>query len=268
MLHPFLSKIKSNHARLGHYLCLGLDPDPALLPSSYAKDIKGVERFLLDVIHETHDQVVAYKPNLAFFESFGIEGISLLKVLRKKVPESIPLILDAKRGDIGNTSRKIASFIFDYLDYDATTLHPYMGADSLEPFFHYSDRFHFVLCLTSNLGSMDLEMLSLADGRKLYEAVFDQCKGYLSQFDNVGMVIGATHPEQLTALRKRCTKPLFLVPGVGSQGATYQEAVAHSINEDQLTLVNISRNLLYPSEQYNEKDPFIEIRRRIQALSY
>jgi len=244
-MHSFIHRIQENTRRLNHHVCLGLDPDPELMPHHYPKSIEGIRSFLLDVIAATKDNVVAYKPNMAFFEVWGIEGIALLKDLRKAIPIEVPMILDAKRGDIGNTSSKIASYLIEYLKADAITLHPYMGLDSLLPFFNYKACFHFVLGLTSNPGAKDFECLRLSDQTHVYEAVLNECRHWHHAYGNVGAVVGATH--DFMPLRVAYPDLFFLVPGVGVQGGRYEDVVHQTDNK--MTLVNITRELLYCSKE-------------------
>jgi len=246
-MHPFIQKILENTQRLGHHICLGLDPDINKLPHHYERSLKGVSYFLYDVIEATKEHVIAFKPNMAFFEVFGVEGIQLLKDIRQKIPEKIPVILDAKRADIGNTSEKIAHYLIRYFNADAITLHPYMGFDSLSPFFNYAECFHFVLGLTSNPGAKDFEYLELSNKNKLYQSVLSKCNEWHKTYKNIGVVMGAT--QNIDWARQKYPELLFLVPGVGHQGGNYQESVENSKNSQQLTIINITRELLYASEE-------------------
>jgi len=216
------------------------------LPAQFPKTIQGISDFLKQVIEATSDLCIAYKPNIAFFEGLGIEGLHLLEMLCKCIPSNTPIVLDAKRGDIGNTSAMQAKFIFNYFGAAATTLHPYMGLDSLSPFFDYKDKFHFVLALTSNPGSADFEKKRLENGALLYESVFQQCINWNQTYHNIGVVIGATQSE-LGQLRKIDPGMLFLIPGVGAQGGDYTTAVECGSNQDQVALINLSRGILYCS---------------------
>ena len=143
-MHLFLKKLKEKHSKTNNFICVGLDPDLDRFPDNIPKTTKGIEEFLSQKIEETHDSCIAYKPNISFFEAHGIEGLKVLENICKKIPKDTPIILDAKRGDIGNTSKMQARFIFDYFGADATTLHPYMGKDSLEPFFNYKAEHIFI----------------------------------------------------------------------------------------------------------------------------
>ncbi len=242
----FYAKLRRRIQLLNTYLCIGLDPDPKLMPDTYSKTPEGCLQFLSDMIRITANHCIAYKPNLAFFEAWGIEGLHILVKLRKRIPADIPVIIDAKRGDIGPTSRMQAKFIFDHLGADATTLHPYMGEDSLTPFFEYKNAHHFVLCLTSNPGAKEFEKQRLVTGIPLYEAVTQKCGEWLTAFGNVGCVVGGTQAE-LPLIRKLHPDLLFLIPGVGAQGGHYTQTAQDGLNQDKAVLINASRAVLYPA---------------------
>jgi len=214
------------------------------LPQGFEPSLIGVESFLKSVVDCTADLVVAYKPNISFFEAHGIDGLRVLERICKYIPSTIPIILDAKRGDIGNTSKMQARYLFDYFNASATTLHPYMGEDSLTPFFDYKDRFNFVLALTSNSGAMDFECLILNDGRPLYRHVLDQLVNWNHAFGNVGAVVGATQ-DVFSELSTRYSSLSFLVPGVGAQGGRYQDVVANQVDRNGMLIVNVGRAILY-----------------------
>lgn len=253
-MHLFLEKIKKNINKTNRCLCLGLDPDINKIPTHFEKNIIGIEKFLFEIIETTSNEVAAYKPNVAFFEALGTDGISLLKKIQKFIPNDVPSILDAKRADIGNTSEKLASYIFDYLEADATTLHPYMGEDSLTPFFNRRDKFNFVLCLTSNPSASDFEKLTLASNEKMYEFVAKKSSIWLEKHKNVGIVVGATHLTELKEIRVNNPNLLFLVPGVGAQGGDFKDTQKHSLNNDKLTLINMTRNILFADNSKNYRD--------------
>ena len=155
--HPIVRLLLKNKSRIQHCLCVGIDPDIEKIPDTFERSISGLNLFLEQLIKETSEYVLAYKANISFFEALGLEGLKTLESVRKHIPNSIPMILDAKRGDIGNTSSMQAKYLFDYFGADASTLHPYMGIDSLEPFFKYKEKLHFVLGLTSNPSSENFE---------------------------------------------------------------------------------------------------------------
>ena len=256
--NSFIKKLKKKHEAVKHYICLGLDPDPEKLPDKFTKDLKGCENFLEIVIKETNEHVLAYKPNTAFFEAFGIEGIKLLEKVRKWISEDTPYIIDAKRGDIVNTSKKLATYIYDYLGADATTLHPYMGSDSLEPFFEYKDKFNFVLALTSNPSAQEIEKIETINKIKLYEQIINKCEEWNNTYQNVGVVVGATQEKEIEDIRKKNKNLLFLMPGVGSQGGDYYKILEKSKNREKIVIINISRGLLYCSKSDNFAENMIK----------
>lgn len=233
-------------------VCVGLDPDLAKLPSSLPKDETGVLIFCQRIIEATADKVCAYKPNLAFFESLGSAGISILKNLLAYIPQDICTIVDGKRGDIGNTARHYARFIFEYLDADATTLNPYMGYDSLQPFLEYKHKFSFVLCLTSNQGAADFQKLPLNnEATFLYELVAKKMQTHYQQkAPNVGLVVGATNPSvEIKRIRTLCPQMPFLIPGIGSQGGDLQKCLQYGLPQEEphKVIINASRSILYAS---------------------
>lgn len=231
-------------------ICLGLDLDPKKMPGDFGNSSKGMFEFAHRVIDATSDQVCAYKPNLAFFESLGSEGISLLRLLIERIPPAIPVIVDGKRGDIANTAAAYAQFIFDYLKGDWATVNPYMGQDSLTPFTSYKDKGIFALCLTSNPGSKDFQHLPV-DGRPLYQVVAEKIAAW-DVNKNSGLVVGATHPEQLREIRLLAREMPLLIPGVGAQGGSLQDAAIFGTDGFRLpAVINVSRSVLYAS---NDKD--------------
>ncbi|OGO41085.1 MAG: orotidine 5'-phosphate decarboxylase [Chloroflexi bacterium RBG_16_58_8] len=240
-----LAKASTNNSSL---LCVGLDPDPALMPERVS-----VFEFNKAIIDATADLVCAYKPNIAFYEALGSEGLDALKRTREYIGylgKDIPVIIDAKRGDIGNTSRAYARSLFDYFNFDATTASPYLGFDSLEPFIAYHDRGVLVLCRTSNAGAMDFQSLACAyDGRikKLFEIVAEKVNRW-NVHGNLGLVVGATYPEELKLIRERYPEMPLLIPGVGAQGGELEQTVKLGADvRRQRTIINSSRQVIYAS---------------------
>lgn len=237
--------VKQNNSRL----CIGLDPDQTLMPPMNVLD------FNKAVIDATSDLVCAYKPNLAFYEALGIEGLSWLQETVKHIPSHIPVIGDGKRADIGNTSRAYARSLFDGFGFDAVTVNPYLGYDSIEPFIRYNEKGILVLCRTSNPGSADLQSLvciadSASGGRQLplFQVVAEKVKGW-NTTGNTGLVIGATFPAELKQLRELCPEMVFLIPGVGSQGGDLEETVRVGMDSaGDKTIINSSRQVLYASK--------------------
>ncbi len=245
--HPFLHQLLINCDTTGNQICVGLDPDIDLLPSGYDQSLLGVEDFLRSVIDASHDLVIAYKPNISFFEAYGIDGLRLLERIVSYIPSYIPVIIDAKRGDIGNTSRMQARFIFDYFNASAVTIHPYMGEDSVLPFLEYTSKYSFVLGLTSNTGASDFELAIMHDGRPLYSHVLDKILSWNQRYHNVGSVVGATQTLFKTISSQYPTLT-FLVPGVGAQGGNYRDIVASQPYRQGLLIVSVGRSVLYAAQ--------------------
>lgn len=255
-----LRKVQQAHKSV---LCLGLDLDPKKMPQDYSGNLKGMFEFAHRVIDATSDLVCAYKPNLAFYEHHGPDGLALLKLIRDRIPEDIPVILDGKRGDIGNSSAHYAAALFEDLGADWITINPYMGYDSMRPFLERKDKGSFVLCLTSNAGSRDFQLLEV-EGRPLYKIVAEKIN-YWNKDGNCGLVVGATHSEQLTELREIAGDMPLLIPGVGAQGGSLEKAVlGGTANFTKPAVINVSRSVLYAS---NDKDFAQRARQELQKLN-
>jgi orotidine-5'-phosphate decarboxylase len=221
---------------------IGLDPDPARLPESVMDADLPRWAFNRRIIDATHEHAAAYKPNAAFYED--ADGWRALEeTIAYAQGKSVPVVLDAKRGDIGNTARRYA----DLLDLaDAITVNPYLGTDSLQPFLSRADEGVFVLCRTSNTGGRDLQDRELAAGPTVYEHVADLASEW-NEHENVGLVVGATVPTELSAIRERVPSLPFLVPGVGAQGGDIEAAVEFGL-ADGIGLVNSSRGIIFAGE--------------------
>jgi orotidine-5'-phosphate decarboxylase len=229
-------------------LCVGLDPDPRRIPAAPHAHADPIYAFCMAIVEATADLVCAFKPNIAFFEALGPAGVATLQRLVADMPRSIPVIIDAKRGDIGSTATAYAEAIFERLGADAVTLSPYLGGDALQPFLDYADRGCFVLCKTSNPGSGDLQDLQLASGEPLYLAVARQAQRVWNGNRNVGLVVGATYPAVLAQVRAACPNLPILVPGVGAQGGELAASVRAPLDADNAgVLINASRSILYAS---------------------
>ncbi|HUV30807.1 MAG TPA: orotidine-5'-phosphate decarboxylase [Acidobacteriota bacterium] len=227
-------------------ICLGLDLDPKRMPPEYSNSVKAMFDFTRRVIDATADLVCAYKPNMAFYESLGADGWSLLRLITERIPEEIPVIVDGKRGDIGNTASHYARSLFEMLRADWVTLNPYMGYDSLRPFLEHKDKGVFVLCLTSNSGAKDFQLLTV-EGKPLYEVVAEKVI-YWNKDHNCGLVVGATHPDVLKELRALAGDMPLLIPGVGAQGGSLEQAVLNGTdNFRKPAVINVSRSVLYAS---------------------
>jgi len=238
----FKEKLRAARQRNQSFLCVGLDPDPAKIP------VADVTAFLREIIDATADLVGAYKPNLAFFEALGPQGCAVLQGTLEAIPKDIPTIGDGKRGDIGDTVRFYAKALFDLYGFDAVTVNAYGGRDALEPFLSRADRGVLVWCRSSNPGARDVQDQALADGRALYEAIAELARSW-NQRGNVGLVVGATWPEQLRRVRRLCPDMFILVPGVGAQEGDLEAAVRAALDgEGEGFIINASRQVLYAAE--------------------
>jgi len=265
----YLDRLSARSLATGTVLCLGLDPDPSSLPPGFPADIVGVERFANLLVDAALPYVAAVKPNLAFFEAFGSAGIAVLERVRARIPSHVPLIADAKRGDIGSTAARQAVALFDALGADAVTVNPYLGPAAVSPLLERLDRFAYILCRTSNPGAGDIQDLPVAtdgpdDGPRepLHERVARDVTGW-GPGGTVGLVVGATVPEELARIRSIAPGLAFLVPGVGAQGG----AVAPVMEHGRATaapagphaggglLVNVSRGIASAALDSPERDP-------------
>jgi len=244
-------------------ICLGLDLDPRRMPPEYAKSIKGMYDFVMEIVEATKDMVCAYKPNLAFYENKGAEGLSLLASITHHIPEDIVIILDGKRGDIGNTASFYAEALYRKWNADWVTLSPYMGYDAMRPFLEYEDKGSFVLCLTSNTGSKDFQHLMVGD-KPLYQIVAEKV-AYWNKDNNLGLVVGATQPEHLKNLRDLAGQMPFLIPGVGAQGGSLEKAAVYGTdNFQKIAVINVCRSVLYAS---SGADFALRAREELQKLN-
>lgn len=230
------------------FLCVGLDTDIARIPSKLLREKDPIFEFNKQIIDATHDLCVAYKPNLAFYEALGSNGMESLAKTIEYIPDSQFTIADAKRGDIGNTSKKYAEAFFETMRFDSITVAPYMGHDSLQPFYSFHDKWVIILGLTSNAGHEDFQGLRLQSGEYLYEEVLKRCAEYGNDL-NTMFVIGATHPTAFRRVRKILPNHFFLVPGVGAQGGSIEEVAEYGMIEDIGLLINSSRSIIYASTE-------------------
>ncbi len=255
----FNEKLMTASRKNKSLLCIGLDPDPELMPSQ----IKVFE-FNKAIIEATSDLVCAYKLNLAFYEALGDEGLDALKGTIKYIPDDIPIIGDAKRGDIGNTAKAYAKAIFANLGFDATTVNPYLGFDSIEPFIQYTDKGVFILCRTSNAGAADFQSLR-CETELGYRPLFELVALKASQWNihgNIGLVIGATYPEELRLIRQSHPDMPILIPGIGAQGGDIALAVRYGVDtQGERAILNSSRQIIYASR---ERD-FAQAARRVAS---
>lgn len=263
----FREKLEKAQEKNRSLLCVGLDPQPELMP---IRDVAGFGRAIVEA---TSDLVSAYKPNLAFYEALGLEGLRALEKTLSFIPPSIPVIGDAKRGDVGPSARAYARALFEVWGFDAATVSPYLGYDSLEPFLEYRERGVFLLARTSNRGAGDFQELS-CEGKPLYELVALKAMDW-NRYGNIGLVAGATYPEGLRKVRQLCPDMLLLIPGIGAQGGNLGQAVACGLDgRGKGAIFATSREVLYASRGEDfalgarEKAEGIraEIERRRQAL--
>ena len=242
----FVEKLTNATRRNKSLLCVGLDPDPKLMP-----DKVGIFEFNKAIIDATADLVCTYKPNLAFYEALGSEGFDALKRTIKYIPKDIPVIGDAKRGDIGNTAKAYARAIFDNFNFDATTVNPYLGFDSVEPFIQYQDKGVFILCRTSNAGAADFQSLHCETEEHSYRPLFELVALKASQWNihgNIGLVVGATYLEELRLIRNSHPDMPLLIPGIGAQGGDLASVVRYGVNaKGEGTIINSSRGIIYAS---------------------
>lgn len=230
------------------FLCIGLDVDLQKIPEYVLQDEDPIFSFNKAIIDATHDLCVAYKPNIAFYEAYGIKGWQALKktidYLNEHHPE-IFTIADAKRGDIGNTSTMYAKAFFDDMNFDSITIAPYMGRDSVEPFLAFNDKHTILLALTSNDGAFDFQTKKI-ENKELYKHVLETSRTYRNS-DNLMYVVGATKAEYLEDIRHIIPNSFLLVPGVGAQGGSLQEVCKYGMTKDVGLLVNSSRGIIYAS---------------------
>ena len=242
----FLEKLQRVQRKNRSLLCVGLDTDPEKLPHHLSSSKAGVVQFNRSIIEATSDLVCAYKLNLAFYESRGERGWRILKETLSVIPQNVITIGDGKRGDIGNTAEQYARSLYDDLGFDAATVNPYMGYDSVEPFIRSDRNCAFVLALTSNEGSNDFQRLNIK-GRPLYERIV-QATVKWNAGKNLGLIVGATHPKELQLIRKLAPTLPILIPGIGKQGGDLESAVHFGTDKNgRLAIINASRSVLYAS---------------------
>jgi len=227
------------------YLCVGLDTDISKLPEGISKDADGILAFNREIIEATKDYAVSYKLNTAFYEQLGSKGWEVLEKTREMIPSNILSIADAKRGDIGNTSTMYAKAFFETMDFDALTVAPYMGFDSVEPFLKFDHKITIVLGLTSNAGSADFQTNPLYTP-PLYKTVLERVSSWGST-DNLMFVVGATKAEALKEIRELVPNHFLLIPGVGAQGGSAVEVCETGANSIGGLLINSSRGIIYAS---------------------
>lgn len=261
MSPSFTDKLAARIRKTGSALCVGLDPRPVM------DDLQSVPVLLRKVVEETAPYAAAFKPNIAYFEAMGLRGLEMLEELLPDMPGDVPVVLDAKRGDIGETQKYYAQAYFERLGVDAVTLSPFMGYDTLEPFLDYEGKGIYLLAVTSNPGSADVERQELADGRKVYELVGDMVRRSVQEGckTSVGMVVGLTNAD--SSILARIPDAPLLVPGLGAQGGDLSSL--SGAGHVAPPLINVSRGIMYqnPELSFAEKAERFSLRIR-EALGY
>lgn len=253
----YLERLAARTQTVGSVLCLGLDPAPEALPKGFPATLAGIERFCEVLLEAALPHAAAVKPNLAFFEAFGSEGIAALERLRGRVPSDVPFVGDAKRGDIGSTAARQAVALYDIVGFDAVTVNPYLGSEAIEPLISRTDRFAYLLCRTSNPGAGELQGLEVvadtalgAPAEPLYARVARRAQAW-GPGGTVGLVVGATAPLELERIRAIAPGLALLVPGVGAQGGEVEPvmqfgpavAAPAGMRPGGGLLVNVSRGI-------------------------
>ena len=228
------------------YLCVGLDTDLAKIPAHLHRSEDPIFEFNKQIIDATVDHAVAYKPNIAFYEALGSRGWDSLAKTVEYIPDEIFTIADAKRGDIGNTSKLYAKAFFEQMNFDSITVAPYMGKDSVQPFLEFEGKWVILLAHTSNDGSADFQLLKSDTGQTLYEEVITRSQDWGSE-DNLMYVVGATRADKIESIRRLAPGHFFLVPGVGAQGGSLRDVSIAGLNSQCGLLVNSSRGIIYAS---------------------
>lgn len=264
----FNSRVQERIRKVRSLVCVGLDVDPGKIPSVLFQKSDPIFLFNKAIIEATVDVVLAYKLNLAFYEALGSEGWEVLKKTVAYIPSEIIKIGDGKRGDIGNSSEKYAQALFD-LGFDAVTVNPFLGEDGVTPFLKDETRGTFLLCLTSNPGSKDFQYLK-ADGKALYEWIAEKATHW-NQNNNCGLVVGATHPDELGRIRSIAEALPFLIPGIGAQAGALESSVMQGTDErGEMAIFNSSRAIVYAScgENFAQKarEETIKLRDSIQII--
>ena len=226
------------------HLCIGLDVNPEGI-NNYNATIEDLKFYTQKIITATQDLAVAFKPNLGFYERWGSEGFKWLEETMDSFEEDVLVIGDAKRGDIGNTATQYAKSLFEHFGFDAVTLNPYMGLDSIAPFISDPKKGVFILCKTSNPSASDFQNLQQND-KKLFELVAEKCFIW-NEKENIGLVIGATAPEEIVSVRNYAPGLPLLIPGVGAQGGSLEKSMKHG-NKDGISIINVSRSIIFSTD--------------------
>lgn len=264
----FCDRLASVQSDKNSAVCVGLDPDPSRLPTPLRDGrllTDAVREFCAAIVDATAPYACAYKPNFAFFEALGPAGHAVLDQVTTAIPDDCLVIGDAKRGDIGNSAQFYAQAIYEDLGFDACTVSPYLGRDSVDPFLEYEETCTFVLTRTSNEGAADLQDACTCDGTPLYRHVAEQVATWSAEAQGTaGLVVGATAPAALTTLRQACPTLPFLIPGVGAQGGDPEEVMEAAQTERGPVLVNSSRSIIYASDGKDYADAAAEAARDLR----
>jgi orotidine-5'-phosphate decarboxylase len=245
----FTEQLRAAQAANGSLLCVGLDPEPAKLPRAWRGDATRLFDFCAAIVDATKDLVLAFKPQIAYFAACRAEDqLERLVAHVHRVAPAVPVILDAKRGDIGATAEMYAREAFERYDADALTLSPFMGFDSIEPYLRHAERGLFLLCRTSNPGGADLQAQRLLGGERLFEHIARLAAGPWNRHGQLGLVVGATYPREIARVRELAPTLPLLIPGVGAQGGDAAATVRAGWRADAPIAVNSSRAVLYASE--------------------
>lgn len=245
----FIEKLATLSDRKQSLVCIGLDTDLEKIPNVLQGELDPLFAFNRAIVDATRDYTVAYKLNLAFYESLGLAGWELLERTLAILPDDVLVIADGKRADIENTAHKYAETYFKTYGFDAVTVVPYMGMDSVIPFLEYEDRGVYVVCLTSNPGAADFQMLKVED-QPLYIRVAQKVQGWNFLYGNCGLVVGGTHTTEIQAIREEAPRMPFLVPGIGAQGGNLEKVVKYATDDQgRSALINSSRTILYASSE-------------------
>jgi len=248
----FIEQLRQAESRNNSLLCVGLDPEPSRFPGAWKGDASKIYDFCSAIVDATKDLVSAFKPQIAYFAAHRAEDqLEQLMAHIKRVAPGVPIILDAKRGDIGSTAEQYAKEAFQRYQADAVTLSPYMGFDTIEPYLRYPDKGAIILCRTSNPGGDDWQMQRLADvpGQpRLYEHLARLAESQWNKNGQLGLVVGATYPEEIARVRELAPTLPILIPGVGAQGGDAEATVRAGLTERGTIVVNSSRAVLYASE--------------------
>ncbi|MFK7756886.1 MAG: orotidine-5'-phosphate decarboxylase [Flavobacteriales bacterium] len=237
-----LTEIKAKES----FLCVGLDSDLERIPKHLLSEEDPIYEFNKAIIEATSDLAVAYKPNIAFYECLGEKGWETLRKTLALIPKNCFTIADAKRGDIGNTSRYYAKTFFEQYEFDSITVAPYMGSDSVKPFLEFPNKWTILLALTSNEGAKDFQFIN-SEGKQVFESVLETSSKWGSA-ENMMYVVGATKAEKLAEIRQIIPEHFLLVPGVGAQGGSLEEVAKYGMNSSCGLLVNSSRGIIYASD--------------------